>query len=308
MSYTSQMIYANGCKRKVEYPKSSPELDELCTFASDKVLKGENIFVQPMNKKRALRIGRQFFDRYFRVHDLWQVDHDVIKKLLGEPPYTVQQLLDAEKLVERYISPFALKIVFTKKLDIFEGELIAKTYTKELDDNDEIARAQAAFLKIKLSSRATIVTSPVYVHELTHSQLQSRLGSVRNYKNIELLPFFLELVCANEMTNDEYVLRIIEKFYCNEIIKYRNELMHHEDGSYKMNRDQLLSTGKYLSSTISALNLFIEYYQGSPSTKKNILQEIQKIFDGLQDLEEFTKRIGVSDTIDNRALQKHLIR
>jgi hypothetical protein len=300
------MIYGNGCKRKVEYPKSSPELDELATFISEDLLSGQDIYVNPMNKKVAIRVGRQFFYRHFKLHDIWQVDHDAIKKIIGEPPYTVQQLLDAEKECERYIHPFTLKIVFKRNMGLFDGELLAKTYTKELEEG--IARAQASFLKVNLSSKVTFVTPPVYVHEITHSQLQSRLGSVRYYKNIEFLPLFLELVCSNEMTNDEYVLHIMEKFLANEIIKYRNELMHHEDGSYRMDRDQLLSTGKYLSSTISAFNLFVEYYQGTTAEKKYILQEIQKIFDGLQDLEEFTKRIGISDTINNRILQKHLIR
>ncbi len=304
MSYLSNMIYGNGCKRKVEIPKSSRELEELCEFISTDYLT-RDIYVDAMNKKRALKVGREFLDKYFTLHNLWQVDHDAIKRRIGKGTITISDLLAAEKECERYIHPFSLKVVYSNKYDIFQGELKARTYTKELGD---ITRAQPSFIKIDLCSKATIVTPPVYVHELTHSQLQSNLGSVRYYKNIELLPYFLELVCAHDMGEHDYILKILEKFLSNEIVKYRNEITNHENGTYRMTREQLVETGKYLSSTISALNLFIMYYNGSPSTKKYILQEIQKIFDGLQDLEEFTKRLYITDTIDNKVLQKHLVR
>lgn len=304
MSYLSNMIYGNGCKRKVEIPKSSRDLEELCEFISTDYLT-RDIYVDAMNKKRALKVGREFLDKYFTLHNLWQVDHDAIKRRIGNGTITISDLLAAEKECERYIHPFSLKVVYSNKYDIFQGELKARTYTKELGD---ITRAQPSFIKIDLCSKATIVTPPVYVHELTHSQLQSNLGSVRYYKNIELLPYFLELVCAHDMGEHDYILKILEKFLSNEIVKYRNEITNHENGTYRMTRDQLVETGKYLSSTISALNLFIMYYNGSPSTKKYILQEIQKIFDGLQDLEEFTKKICITDKIDNKVLQKHLVR
>lgn len=304
MSHLSDMIYGNGCKKKTECPKSSKELEELCDFISTDYLT-RNIYVDPMNKKRSIKVGRDFLDRYFTLHELWHVDHDEMTRKIGKDPITIARLLEVEKECERYIHPFTLKVVFSNKYDIFEGELKARSYTKEFGN---IARAQSSFNKIDLSSRVTIVTPPVYVHEITHSQLQSNLGSVRYYKNIELLPFFLELVCSYDMGEHDYILKIVEKFLANEIVKYRNEIINHETGAYKMTREELVETGKYLCSTISALNLFIRYYQGSPSTKKYILTEIQKIFDGLQDLEEFTKRFGVTDQINNKVLQRHFIR
>ena len=96
MTYLSNMIYGNGCKRKVEIPKSSRELEELCEFISTDYLT-RDIYVDAMNKKRALKVGREFLDKYFTLHNLWQVDHDAIKRRIGNGTITISDLLAAEK-------------------------------------------------------------------------------------------------------------------------------------------------------------------------------------------------------------------
>ena len=308
MSYLGNAITANGCKRKTEVPHNSQELEDLCHSISEKYFTEERIFLQPINKKAALREGRIFLSRHFRLHKIWQFDNSRIVSLAKKGPITIGDLIKEENQSSRYIHPFDLKVVFNKKYDLFDGKLIAKSFLKEYGDEAEIVRDQASFMKIGLSSKVTVVTPPVYAHEITHSQLQSMLGSVRYYKNIELLPFFIELLCAYEMSDSEQILKFIETFYANEIVRYYKELKCFEAGIIKESREDLVDLGKYLSSTLSAINFFIEYYKTSPAGKKYILQEIQKIFDGVQDLEELTKKLGVTDRIDEPRIIKHLTR
>ena len=298
LDFTRNMIYANGCKRRLYFPELNQELLDLTNFITTEYLK-ENIYVDAMNKKHALRVGQIFLASNFKLHNLWQLDPSkILEESKDTGTITIGRLLELEKESEKYIHPFSLKVLFSNKYDIFEGELLARTYMKELGG---ITRAHPSFLKIHLSSKATIVTPSIYVHELTHSQLQSNLGSVRYYKNIEL-------VCSYETDESEYTLKMIEKFLCNEITRFTKELMFHQNGLHKLTADQLIETGKYLSSIISALNFFLIYYNYNETTKKEILLEIQKIFDAKKDLEEVLNRFGINDELNNEKLIKHLTR
>ena len=140
-----------------------------------------------------------------------------------------------------------------------------------------------------------------YSHELIHSQLQSNRGIVKYYENLECLSYFVELVVALELSEDEEVLKLMEKFIKVELIKLISELETFKE------KDNLYDTGKYLISTIKAIKLFILYYKGSPFMRLDMLSKMQKIFDGEMYLEDFLDTYSINAKVD-KELVKYLTR
>lgn len=297
-------IEYNGCKKKIEYPTYTEELGNLSKTISKEYLQS-TIYVEPMNRKQAIREGKLFLARHFTLHPVWILDPKKVHEQIPPGGVNLKRLFEIEREVEKYVHPFDLKVLFSNKYGIFGGEVKSRTFLREWYDTCKYC---ASIKGIHLSSRNTIVTPAVYVHEVTHTQVQNVPGSVRYIKNLELLSYFLELVCAYEQDPSEHTLKLVEKYLANELIQFTYELDYHRTGAYVMNESELLSTGKYLNSTLGALYLFMTYYYGSINTKKEILRQVQQLFDGNRDLEEILKQYDIKGDIDTPRLMKHFKR
>ncbi len=207
-----------------------------------------------------------FFKVLYKLHDV-----PYMKYKINTPFF---------KIVKRQlISPFDLP-VFSKTVsdDYFYGDLITAL---PKDGYEEIA-----FLGITLNSLVSELTSCIYTHEITHSQIDSVYGAVKNYYNSEVISIFVELQIAELLNKGEKILRIEDSRRIYEIENLARELKDYHQKRLEKSEDDALLDSKYTISDVRAYNLFSEYYYGSKATKEYIRSRIQSIFDGKCSVEE----------------------
>ena len=102
-------------------------------------------------------------------------------------------------------------------------------------------------------------------------------------------------------------LLVWHHIYVYSYCQYFNKYYTRNDEEVK---NVLLEGSLYLQSTLEAYNLFIKYYNGSLSLKKEILQSIQKLFEQEYTLEDMLSSFDVSleSSIDPIRLNKYIKR
>lgn len=298
--------FANGCEEDLILPeidKSHIDLkDELMHIYDE-----EAELLDMVKRKVALRQCRVILSKLVKMHKVFQLDKKGFYEFLhgidlNENTLTFDELLSIYDKINgfsSYVNPYDIKVGYVKSNNLIEGELLSSVYDTVVDGG---IKTVVSFDRINLCGTSTVVSPCVYGHELIHSQLQSNRGIVKRYENVECLSYFIELVIALELSDDEEILRIMEKFVKAELIRLI-------EGLEKMTeiKDDLYDTGKYLISTIKALKLFILYYKGSPFMRLDMLSRVQKIIDGDMYLEELLDYYGVNEKVD-KDLVKHLTR
>ena len=190
----------------------------------------EESILNCLKRKDALRQCRVILNKLLKMHKVFHLDkkrlYDYLHSIdLNENKISVDDLFSIYKKIDEfssYVDPYDLKVCFIKSDNLIEGELISSVY--DTVRNGEIKTLES-FDKINLSSTCTIVTPCVYSHELVHSQLQSNKGIVKYYENLECLSYFIQLVVALELSEDEDVLKVMEKFVKIELIKTIYDLL-----------------------------------------------------------------------------------
>ncbi len=300
------VAFANGCLDVLTLPKldkSHLDLKEELLSVYDE----ESSYLEMLKKKVALRQCRVVLSKMLKMHKVFQLDKKSFYSFLhsidlDENNLTVDELLsiyDKINSFSTYVDPYDLKVDFSMKNGFIQGELISSVYDTVI--NGEIETV-FSFDKINLSSICTTITPCVYTHELTHSQLQSNRGIIKYYENLECLSYFVQLVVALELAEDESVLKLMEKFIKVELIKLIDGIEKNDTGL-----DNLYDLGKYLNSTLKALKLFVLYYNGSLLLRLDMLDKVQKIFDGKMYLEELLEHYSIDSKID-KSLVKHIMR
>lgn len=217
--------------------------------------------IKPFDNKKGQRlshqlsIGKLFITNYFKVHDVLFLKNNKLKN--GSPFSISVETLDEELLCG-----------FLQKQDIVK------------DDNE----LKALFINIILSNKISPFTPIIYSHEITHSQLCSIKGSIENLYNDEVLSIFMELLygyyCGDEFINNSIIIS-----RTNDIIGYYKNIIQY-NGNNKIMDDNLYENSVFYVSIITAVKLFTLYKKGSNNLKKEILANIQKVFDEKRTLEE----------------------
>lgn len=251
-------------------------IDEISYFPSIT----RNFKIKKLTKEIALSNSKSFLTEHFNIHDV------LVATPLKEDYPVLRVMKD---------SPFNIPIVEEEIKSVFSGSVI------EFFPDDI---KQILFKGIVLGIPYTEQTSVSYVHEVTHIELDSIPGIVSEYYNSEVLSIFLELLYS--YSTGENLLRVNES---NRILELVNMLEIVLTTS-KEERDTLLEGSKYICSTLKALALFINYYYGSSSIKKEILSLVQKVFDGTIRLEELLSKYDITyeSSQDEKRLKKYFSR
>ena len=281
MSFTKdEEIIRHGYKQYPEIIDTSSKLmktiDEISYF--DNITR--KFKVKLISKEIALSNSRTFLENNFRLHNV----------LVAVPVKIGSSVLQVTPQ-----SPFSIPIVEEEIKRVFSGSVI-EFFADEI--------SQILFKGIILSSLYTEQTSVSYVHEITHTQLDSMPGIVSEYYNSEVSSIFLELLYSH--STNENLLRLNDS---NRILELINMIITVLTES-KDERDRLLEASKYICSTLKAINLFIKYYYGSNAIKKDILTNIQKVFSGNLSLEEMLSKYDITyeSSQDENTLKKYFTR
>lgn len=298
--------FANGCEEDLKLlriDKSHLDLkDELMHIYDEEVE-----LLEMVKRKVALRQCKVILNKLVKMHKVFQLDKQGFYSFLhsidlNENTLTFDELLSIYDKINgfsSYVDPYDIKVRFVNSSNFLEGELLSSVYDTYSDGE---IKTVTSFDRINLGGLCTVITPCVYGHELTHSQLQSNRGIVKRYENVECLSYFMELVVALELSEDEEILRIMNKFIKSELIKLIEGLE-----KCKEFNDDLYDTSKYLISIFKAIKLFNLYYKGSPLMKVDMLSRIQKVFDGDMYLEDLLVYYGVDEKVD-KDLVKYLTR
>lgn len=270
-------IKRRGCKENPPIIKPSCELMRFITEISyyDCIIRKYE--VKKLPKEIAISRGKSFLLDHFQIHNV----------------VFVEELSQESSMVyAQSISPFSLPIIEEEIRNIFSGCL------KEFFSS----RTDEIFFKgIILGSLYTEQTPVCYIHEIAHTQLDSIHGIVGDYYNSEILSIFLELFYSYSYS--ENLLNINNSHRILELVN----MLESNLTTPKEERDKLLESSKYICSTLKAFALFIIYYYGSNSIKKEMLSKIQSVFNGNTQLEDLLSSYDITyeSSQDEKMLKKY---
>lgn len=260
-----------------------------------------------MDEKTAIASSREFFDSYLNVHDVRTIASDDYANLVepylceGVKPNELLELCDILESSSEMVNPFDLPVSY------FSGTSAMNGITKKpmyIINNDKYLRKQNVyFSEIALGVPISMMTPYTYNHEITHTQVESVKGSVRDYHNREVLPILIELISAYEMDLSKQQLSLMIKIRLRDILQ-KMALLHVGNG----NLNNMLDNTIYVKSTLQALHLFDIYVGSSIAERREMIDGVQAIFDGKLVLETFMMKYGVEfkRSSDASMVKKHI--
>ncbi len=169
----------------------------------------------------------------------------------------------------------------------------SKVTLKEIDEKNY---KDVVFNQILLPKVEKKLASTIYAHEISHTQLLNVGGGLISIFNEETIPIFMEFVFADKLDNSKETLSYVnnERLVC--VSKFINNLSLGNRISY----EERVKCEKYIISSLHAMELFKIYYYSNDNLKKEMLNDIKKIFNG----EEVVERMLVNYDINHNYIDK----
>ena len=280
-------VIFRGCSPIEHIINPSPEIEELLNYLNNLPMIKKKYCVSRMNLKDILIDAQYFLNGHFKLHNI-----PFIKE------YNTL-LLKRKTFKIKKIHPYQLPITFVK-------DSAANGRVEEIF----IPGKEVLFRSLGIGETLCELSSSSYIHEITHTQLDSLIGSYDNYFNQEVLSIFLELFHSSLLSPDENILRLEE---CNRVYELTNLTKQQKEffqGEISLSRDDQIDNSKYIQSDLIALHLFSKFYFAKGSIKREMLSDIQKIFNGIITVEEYLAKYEVSfaNSQDKKVLTKYLYR
>ena len=280
-------IKARGCDPVTDIIIPDQGLEDLGNYLSNLPMAKRTYKIHRMQEKDAIYDGQCFFKDYCQLHKIPHL------KIVKAP------IIKKSIVTIRNIHPYQLPIEHDK--DVYNG------YLNEVIPPE---RDCVLFKSLVLTDSPSELLSSTYVHEITHSQLNSIRGSYKNYFNQEILSIFLELIHAKDVSSYENILRIQESnrvYEIGELVKQQSEFA---TGRLTLSREEQIENSKYIQSDLIALKLYSIYYYSHYSIQKEILMKVQEVFNGQITVEDFLEAFGITfeNSQDKKMLGKYLNR
>ena len=282
-----QEIELRGCSPVKEIIIPNQGLVKIIDDFSNLPIATKKYQICRMNLDNIIYDGHYFLDSYFKLHSIPHLK--VSNSILGKKTrYTIKD-----------IHPYKLPLALVK--DAILGQ-VEETF---LPNDPKIY-----FQSIALVDLLTEMSSSSYVHEVTHTQLDSQKGIYTDYFNQEVLSIFLQLFHSALLNSEESVLRLLEANRIYELNEITKQQLEYQAGKIDLSREDQIENSKYIQSDMIALNLFAIYYHSFPGVQREMLVDVQKIFDGRMTVEEYLNKYDSSFTncLDSKTLRKHLHR
>lgn len=260
------------------------------------------------SKSKELEKSRSFLEDKFKVYDISYLDSKKLKKMDGFIISDVSELIDVYNRLGGYISPFDIPITYINKDPYFAT---LEQHLNICDDKAFLKKMRLYIRRICLSRKITNITGLSYTHEIVHALLSREKGIIRKFNNSEVLSIFLELVYCFEGSFSDYELKLLEIRRVNYLLIEFDKLFKYfyDNDNKQINKIEALISSKYVESIVVAMRLFIVYYEGSLNIKREILKNIQRVFDCSITLEEMLLLYDIDFyNIDNNGIIKHLLR
>ncbi len=171
-------------------------------------------------------------------------------------------------------------------------------------DETYLKKSPVIFSSIKLGNNITRISTATYIHEITHTQLESIKGSIRDYYNKEVLSILMEKIAVYKQDRDAYKIsdrmRLRHLFECLVMLNYSK--------THSIPAQEIIERETYIISILKAYKLYDLYASSNENTKKEIIANIQRIFDGELVLEDFLTSFGITNitSLNSETIKKHL--
>ena len=290
---TSNMLI-HGHDTDIKILEISEKLVALAEMlANDEELRRVEYKATVLEPTLVLRDVKVFFREKFILHNVSYADELMLKlKLNSRMVRNEDRLLRLYNRVGKSTDPFDIPVKFVDK-PYYYGNVCLLV---NLSENPEfLKKMKIHFKSVELSKDICEMTGVCYVHEVTHMQLESVKGIVRDYYNGELLCIFLELLYAYEKD-----VRLFRRTLTNRVDMFLDEFrrlsnfLYIDDNVTEEDVWHNVVACKYIVSTLKAFQLFSNYYLGDEIEKNTILWEIQSVFNGKKTLEEMLEELDIT--------------
>jgi len=217
------------------------------------------------------------------------------------PYINMDDLLKIDDLSKQYdnmvelINPFDLP-VFYANYSIFSGQL-----GKALINSENYP--SVIFLAVGLGKILSQITFSSYIHEITHTQVDSVKGSVEKEQNSEVLSIFMEKLAANYIGGND-LLNAVNNLRNYYILSCLSDLV------LEVSPENTRENNMYIASNFQADELYYKYANSNKEEKAQIIDNIQNIFDGNITLESVLDEMNISvqTSTDEKVLKKRLLK
>lgn len=279
-------IIARGCNPVSQILIPDEHLIDLAEHLSSLPMAKTEVSVSRMRLKDILYDARTFLDENFKLHKI--------------PSIRFYNFPFKKFVAIKDIHPYKLPLKFIK-------DAIQDGYVQEYFPPN---RSTVHFESIAIGKITNELSSPTYVHEITHTQLNSLKGSIKDFFNIEVLSIFLELIHASEISKDEDILRIEEANRIYEIHELVKQQVAFANGEIDLSREDQIDNSKCIQSDLIAFKLFSIYYLSHYTIQREMLKKVQDVFNGLMTVEDFLEYFGVTfeNSQNKNDIQNYLYR
>ena len=280
----------HGHRKK--YKIINPSKPMLMVLKELSKLKVEDSSIRKSTLKDSLKDSEDFMKSHFNIHKIPCQTADGLRNFISaRKDLSVSEMLNEYNEFGIETDPYKLPISLENQ-DFWYGRIgeLGINYAIE----EFLVEAKVIFSEIFLSEKMTNVTPRIISHEVTHSQLNSRKGSIQSYYNYEVLSIFIEYLHSIECDSSS------KEFNLEKTLRYLSiaeDIMLLEEYNKKSTivspRNAVIHT-MYLESEMKAIQLLEIYLQANPQIKKYILDYIQKIFDNEKTVEELLERFNIT--------------
>ncbi len=269
-----------------------------------------SIEYEKISKFKCIQITKRFFKTRFKLHKiLVGNDKKIYKKLNNKTFDSFEDVVKAYEATCALVSPFKIPVFYNHDELVEDGQIAEESYPAPLNINlieNELRKCKIIFKSIILKGTPTKLTPGTYIHEITHSQLNSVKGAIKKYYDSELLSIFLENVYfIEECEKEMFIINTLER-----IMSILNEIAYvkayDKNEISKEQKYEFFNSCKYLISTIKAYHLLSIYRDCDEFGKKHIISRIQEIFDGKYTLEELLTEFNITyyNSLEPETLKK----
>lgn len=158
-------------------------------------------------------------------------------------------------------SPFNIPITYNYQNDLFKNSVEFNFPLQKLSNVPVIK---------SINLTPSSITDIIYIHEITHTQYNSRDNSIYS----ELLPIFMEKFTEDYLNNNNNMLYLRLNDLYNNILKLKTNIFPNDELSEHIKFDSI----KYIESTLQAYMLY-HIYKNEPlsSLKARIIDDIQSV-------------------------------
>lgn len=268
--------------KEINYDSSN--LYRIANAISDTGISNASAQVTSITKRETIGSVTAFVNKYFDFHDIRMIKDSLytrrcIMKMQGDRNKLTKDLVKMSVV----INPLDLPVKYTLD-NICKGNVDERLLTSISNGK---TLEQLFYLNIGLPKQVTTLTPSTYIHELAHTQVNSIDGTLRYEFNEELISILLEFLFLMQKSQDRETLYANKIYRANDIVVYTGTIAAHELGITKISDKDYNNCFTYVASTLQAISLLQLFKKGDYLFKRTMLRNVQLIFDGLMQVEDF---------------------